>query len=1397
MSETARTEKNSSKNIYGDPPKISISLPGISELTQNSKRWRDVQLPIDILLLTVKDCEFLSCYHYVVDPFRSYFKGLGHVYFGSIGEDQDVKLKVALMKCSEGSKVPGGALTVVKNAVTQLRPKAVFSVGHCGGMSQETTKLGDVVVSEKLTTYSYQKVTQDGKKFRGLTTPVSRDIAELIKCAGYGWNPPLENPNKGTVEVHCGEVLSGCELVQAEWRREELVKSFPEAIAIETEGEGVFSAAHELKMEWVVIKGISGYADGTEAKETWQTFASVTAASLVVSILKECSIFEDWPHYKDNSTDRQHSALSKEVPVEPCCSSAQSSQQQHVSSTKTADGSTRHLPPPKVKCRYEESSPSGALTPKKRDSSVTEFWEWCRNQLRAFYNTMCQVKVTPWDPDNTVHINSIYIQVTFLQDHRKPDGTTKKKLGDSSEVFEGDEDHPIRRRILVYGRPGIGKSTFTQKVALDWANGRTKILEKYNLLLLIRLRDVCGISDLCTMLKTAELLSADDPMAVNNLCEYVRQNQEKVLLILDGYDEYSGGKSSLIHEIWRGSQLRDCCVMITTRPVKEDELRVPSHAQFELNGFDSWEQKKQFANKILPDEEDVEGLLEYLRKHDLVKMAEIPLLLLMLCLLWKKKKPQLPTSRAEIYVEFIQTLLDHMAIKDSDNVATDKSIDEYQEELSKIGKLAFDALLEDCLYFNFSKFPKGDLFEKLIHVGFFQVSKLSALNREKIVYFLHKSVQEFLAAWFIVQEVKVKKNETVTCLSGMDTFEKSKKMDEVLKFVCELSSDAVGIVFDHLHYVGKKQGLTNYNFTRTPSVQDLSRAQKEFILFCVDYLFRCPASDRLAVYSAFLSCVNHVVMLNDEHVSTAAEKNFFKGTASFPNYLFFEVRTTFEVRNSRESILSILSDLNAVVLTCSGEVQDFKKYADLRDANLFLKKSEKKNFIYLRRITDAVFCSKLLPELISAPVCSSQSPVDNLGENEDNNVALSLIKNRSDQAQQHCLSLVREVELKKVTVEDFVLLKNLLPLLTAPRDIDIKRSVTDALLPLLTALRDIDIKRSLTDVLEGNSIENAIHRINFTDNLHILKLVNMNLTAKCAAFIAESLHHSPNLHELCLSCNPLHSCVSHLAKNLHHTPRLTILELACVEMGEKECAALAASLQYLNKLERLNMSYNALGHGIIELAKNLNSVPNLTWLDLSCTKIGEDEASALARALKDVPELSDLDMAFNALGHGIIELAKNLNSVPNLTKLNLLDTNMGEDEASALARALKDVPELSNLFLGWNPLGRGVRDLVQHLSSVPKLKDLILKCVQMTKTETEELCTAVNGRNIILSTDYQEGEVKGGRWIDRRLTKAELKKRGIRFRREQDGDDDDDDDNDDDDDEEEDSDDFDDDDEAD
>ncbi|XP_022807647.1 uncharacterized protein LOC111344666 [Stylophora pistillata] len=548
----------------------------------------------------------------------------------------------------------------------------------------------------------------------------------------------------------------------------------------------------------------------------------------------------------------------------------------------------------------------------------------------------------------------------------------------------------------------------------------------------------------------------------------------------------------------------------------------------------------------------------------------------------------------------------------------------------------------------------------------------------EIVYFLHKSVQEFLAARFVVEELTVKKNGTVTCLSGMDTFEKSRKMAEVLKFACELSLKAAGILFDHLHDVGEKEGLTSYQFTKAPSNYDLSLEQQRFIILCVDCLFLCPASDRTAVYSAFLSCVNHVVILTGKNTSTAAVEHFFKSVSSFPNYLFFLQRRL--IQHLPDDVLSIMLDLNAVVLTSSGESKDVQKYADLLVGNSFLKKSGGRNFVDLIDITDEDFHSELLPELILALVCSSQPPLNNLVNNENNNIDVPLTEN-------HCLSLVPKIKFDIETVEDAVLLKNVLPLVTAPRKIRIRTLWEE--------------EEEAFDQL----IESAINGINFTDNLHKLQFFDINTAAKCKAFISDSLQHSPNLRKLDLCFIPLHRGVSHLAENLHHVPQLTKLVLGSVQMGEKECAALAASLKYLNKLE-------------------------------------------------------ELDIRDNALGHGVIELAKSLNNVPNLTELDLRNTNMGEDEASALAHALKYVPLLRYLNLTYNPLGRGVRDLVQHLSSVPELPILYLKGVQMTKTEFEELSTAVNERNVYLDTDYH----------------AELKETEVRFRDESDGDNDDDDD---------------------
>ena len=81
----------------------------------------------------------------------------------------------------------------------------------------------------------------------------------------------------------------------------------------------------------------------------------------------------------------------------------------------------------------------------------------------------------------------------------------------------------------------------------------------------------------------------------------------------------------------------------------------------------------------MKDDEDVEEFLKYLEKHDLRKQAQIPLLLLMLCLLWTKTtRKELLMQRAHIFAQFTKTLFDHLREKQSAESAVVK---DYSDEL--------------------------------------------------------------------------------------------------------------------------------------------------------------------------------------------------------------------------------------------------------------------------------------------------------------------------------------------------------------------------------------------------------------------------------------------------------------------------------------------------------------------------------------------------------------------------------------------------------------------------------------------------------------------------------------------------------------------------------------------
>lgn len=197
---------------------MSLTVPKMSDVKVSLKNYGDVQFPIDILLLTVEEFEFLSSFANLKNPFVSHDQDVGDVYFGEIGQ-----LRVALVR-SHGNTTPVDYALSFQNAIIKMRPKVVFLVGVCGSLDAAKARIGDVLITSKLGTYSP----------RGMRALESNRSSSLVRFVGEGWMAPLQDPDDREVRIHRGGVLL---CVQDRNMSEELIQSYPDAFAIEVRGK--------------------------------------------------------------------------------------------------------------------------------------------------------------------------------------------------------------------------------------------------------------------------------------------------------------------------------------------------------------------------------------------------------------------------------------------------------------------------------------------------------------------------------------------------------------------------------------------------------------------------------------------------------------------------------------------------------------------------------------------------------------------------------------------------------------------------------------------------------------------------------------------------------------------------------------------------------------------------------------------------------------------------------------------------------------------------------------------------------------------------------------------------------------------------------------------------------
>ena len=705
--------------------------------------------------------------------------------------------------------------------------------------------------------------------------------------------------------------------------------------------------------------------------------------------------------------------------------------------------------------------------------------------------------------------------------------------------------------VCSYCHLGIGKTVFTKKATFDWSQQRySETLGAFDLVLLVRLRDVSNLQDVPSILRASQVLDNDGAISVDDLYEYVRGHQEKVLLILDGYDEYiysSENDESPVIKIWKKSELRRCCVVITSRPMKAETLRKFSDAQFKIDGFNE-ERQEEFARRYLKDDEDIKEFFKYLEKHDLSELAEIPLLLVMLCLVWTKtKREELPKERTDIFAQFIETLFDHMGEKQS---AESVSAKDYSVELYALGRLAFEALLQGQLYFSFSRshVPADySLIERLIEVGLFQVLNLSSVNPEKGVYFIHKSLQEYLAGVFLKEELASKKAESTNPLLKLDSVEKILEMFEVLKFAAQLSEEAACEIVIHL---GMKSGLTEFNFdNETPSQEELSEEQTDFINLCNQLFFYCSAETRKNLFPTFLSSLGGVLVISAEQLNVIVDEKLVQTTET-PKYVFFNENSDENYIDHDYSNLRILSQqLNVVIVSSTGEKEASEFLSNFRWRRIdefFLKKEENNTHLYLAEIVEPF-------DIIKSLICKQETTKKkNMNGDESSEESSS-----SCCSKRHGLSRVRRIG---AHVADWPVVEQL-----------------NEMMPFITAPHKIRVGGKRGEVYDAELAESLMRRIQKTHKLKRLTLRDINITSSPAVEFIHNLFKQdlPNLKSLDMSYNPhLGAGVDSVIKHLSCAPHLRELYLVQVKMTPQQVVDLTEAIQQHGNISTLWSSYH-------------------------------------------------------------------------------------------------------------------------------------------------------------------------------------------------------------------------------
>lgn len=891
----------------------------------------------------------------------------------------------------------------------------------------------------------------------------------------------------------------------------------------------------------------------------------------------------------------------------------------------------------------------------------------------------------PWCEEFNFGLNEIFTRLKIVN-RDKTRRVTTEQITSMTEIFKPHKECSKPRTVLIEGEPGMGKTTYCQKLSYDWAEGQETdaSFPQIKLLLLLKCREISGniweaIND--------QLLPKDiEEDTKENFFKYIHANQSQVLLVLDGLDEAPSSPRQIFSDLVESRELPKCHIVLTSR--REGGVKVSKYCDtlLEILGFDE-QDSKSFILRYFKDMEvlGLKLLREIECKKELKELTVNPLTTALLCLLCEDFKGDLPSSRTHLYLEITNCVLRRFRRKKGLPGNSENLTEVYKDELELLGRIALKALKEDKM--SFEENELGGSASEIPVFEFLSVQAGSSKRSPNMCYgFSHRSFQDFFAGFYLSSQISKGEIDFESLLADERVFD---KLEQVLLFAIGIiglqrGEDALCL----LKTLSKKANLA-YN----------SILQSYYLCFAFKCIGECSTvnsrlrAQMLHLIGTGLEMQWLIISHNSCDVQSLAEVLKSNTTLTklrmlplgFGDVCAICLAETLCVNKTLTEV-----DMSNNVITARG-AQHLMNALLVNTTLLSLNVSF--NFLHddgARIFAKFLKVNKALPALNLSTNGIGNPGATSIAESLQMNTTLKFldlsgnphIGNHGAVSLSEVLKVNRTLtclNLSGTGIGDTAIC-------SFSESLKVNTSLTSL------ALSDVKISaysvRSIAEVLRVNSTLNCLEfsgnkvsvggtrliaeSLKFNAALKYLNLSRNNIRAPGAHFLSEALKVNSTLAILGVSQNALGARGAQLLSEcLGVNTSLTQLDLSRNCMGAAGAESIADALNVNATLANVNLSTNAIGAaGAASIAEALKVNATLVNVNLSTNVIGDAGAKSLSEALKANTTLTNLDLSENGIqtsgAQAFAEISKSKNT---LESVNFVDNNIGDLGHQALSDA--------------------------------------------------------------------------------------------------------------------------------